>query len=157
MKEGRSMLQNEFLLEARVDIAKVIDAGPTPGGMRRIIPITGGSFEGPKLRGTVIPGGEDRQLFRPDGVLEVEASYALRTDDGAVIVVTNRGLWHGSPEVGARIVQGEVVDPSLYYFRTCARLEAPVGGSYAWLNRTIVMGSVAPRPGFVIVKFFTVT
>jgi Protein of unknown function (DUF3237) len=151
------MLNNEFLLAAQVTIAKGVDAGLTPGGMRRIVPITGGSFEGPRLRGTVIPGGEDRQLFRPDGVLEVEASYALRTHDGEVIVVTNRGLWHGSPEVGARIVQGEVVDPTLYYFRTCARLEAPVGGSYAWLNRTVIIGSVAPRAELVSVEFFTLT
>jgi hypothetical protein len=151
------MITNEFLLQARVDIAPAVDAGLTPGGLRRIVPITGGSFEGPKLRGQVIPGGEDRQLFRSDGVLEVEASYALRTDDGAVIVVTNRGYWHGSPEVGARLMHGETVDPSLYYFRTSARLEAPVGGPYAWLNRTIVLGSVAPEVRFVTVRFFAVT
>ena len=154
---SNSTLSNEFLLEARVDIAPPVDAGLTPGGLRRIVPITGGSFEGPKLRGQVVPGGEDRQLFRSDGVLEVEASYALRTDDGAVIVVNNRGYWHGSPEVGSRIMQGEDVDPSLYYFRTCARLEAPVGGPYAWLNRTIVVGSVAPKVRFVVVRFFALT
>ena len=152
-----SMLPNEFLLEARVDIAAGVDAGLTPLGLRRIVPITGGSFEGPKLRGQVIPGGEDRQLFRSDGVLEVEAFYALRTDDGTVIVVNNRGFWHGSPEVGAKLMQGEEVDPSLYYFRTCARLEAPVGGPYAWLNRTIVLGSAAPRGRVVVVRFFALT
>jgi hypothetical protein len=154
---SNSTLPNEFLLEARVDIAPSVDAGLTPGGLRRIVPITGGSFEGPKLRGQIVPGGEDRQLFRSDGVLEVEASYALRTDDGAVIVVNNRGYWHGSPEVGSRIMQGEDVDPSLYYFRTCARLEAPVAGPYAWLNRTIVLGSVAPKVRFVVVRFFALT
>jgi hypothetical protein len=121
------------------------------------VPITGGSFEGPRLQGQVVPGGEDRQLFRSDGVLEVEASYALRTDDDAIIVVTNRGIWHGSPEVGSKLMQGEAVDPSLYYFRTCARLEAPVGGPYAWLNRVIILGTVAPQARLVVVEFFAVT
>ena len=150
------MITTEFLLEGRFSIAPGLDVGPTPLGMRRIVPITGGTFEGPRLRGRVIPGGEDRQLFRPDGVLEVVASYALEADDGTVIVVTNSGLWHGSPAVGARLMQGEAVDPSEYYFRTCARLEAPVTSPHAWLNRIVVVGTAAVQKALVVVRFFAV-
>lgn len=151
------MIGNEFLLEALVEIAPAMDAGPSPAGFRRIIPITGGSFEGPKLRGRVVPGGEDRQIFRADGVLEVEARYTLETQDGVFLVVTNKGIWHGSPEVGARLMAGEPVDPSLYYFRTAARFEAPSGGPYSWLNRVLILGSASPRAGLVVVKFYTVS
>jgi hypothetical protein len=150
------MLANEFLLKARVSITPALEAGPSPRGYRRVIPITGGTFEGPKLRGTVLPG-EDRQTFLSDGTLEVVAHYALQTEDGAIILVTNRGFWHGPAEVGARLAQGEPVDPSLYYFRTCARLEAPSGSPYAWLNHRIIVGSVAPTSRMVVVDFFSVS
>src|SRR5262245_46727667 len=116
------MLDGQFLLKASVTLGPAREAGPGPSGYRRVIPITGGSFEGPMLRGSVLPG-EDRQMLRSDGVLEVVARYALQTDDGTVLLVTNRGFWHGPPDVGARLAQGEAVDPSLYYFRTCARIE----------------------------------
>ncbi len=150
------MLTNEFLMKARFTLGPSLDAGPTPWGFRRLIPITGGSFDGPRLHGKVLPGGEDRQLFRPDGVLEVEARYSLETHDGVVLVVTNRGLWHGAPEVGARLMQGEIVDPSLYYFRTCARVEAPAGGAYSFLNQILILGTAAPEPGAVVLQFFAV-
>ena|SRR5690349_2459032 len=150
------MLGNEFLVQVKASITPAVEVGPSPRGYRRVIPISGGTFEGPKLRGTVLPG-EDRQTFLSDGTLEVVARYGLKTHDGAVILVTNRGFWHGPPEVGARLAQGEHVDPALYYFRTCARLEAPGGGPHAWLNHRIIVGSVAPALGVVVVDFFVVS
>ncbi|HEX4334574.1 MAG TPA: DUF3237 domain-containing protein [Polyangiaceae bacterium] len=151
------MLTNEFLMKARFTLAPGLNTGATPWGFRRLIPITGGTFDGPRLHGKVLPGGEDRQLFRPDGVLEVVARYSLETHDGVVIVVTNQGLWHGPPEIGAKLAQGEAVEPSLYYFRTCARFEAPADGAYAWLNRTMIIGTAAPEPGAVVLQFFAIT
>jgi hypothetical protein len=151
------MLTHEFLMKARFTLGTALDAGATPWGYRRLLPITGGAFDGPRLHGKVLAGGEDRQFFRPDGVLEVEARYSLETHDGVFIVVTNKGLWHGPPEVGARLMQGETVDPSLYYFRTCARFEAPGSGSYSFLNRIMIIGTAAPEPGAVVVQFFAVT
>ena len=150
------MLANEFLLQVRAQIAPAVEVGPSPRGYCRVIPITGGTFEGPKLRGTILPG-EDRQTFLSDGSLEIVARYALKADDGAVILVTNRGFWHGPPDVGARLAQGEAVDPALYYFRTCARLEAPSGGPHAWLNHRIIVGSAAPGSGVVVVDFHVVS
>ncbi|HEX3594492.1 MAG TPA: DUF3237 domain-containing protein [Polyangiaceae bacterium] len=151
------MLTNEFLTKARFALGPALDVGATPSGFRRLVPITGGSFDGPRLHGRVLPGGEDRQLFRPDGVLEVEARYSLETHDGVVVVVTNKGLWHGPADIGARMMQGETVDPSLYYFRTSARFEAPGGQSYSWLNRMVIIGTAAYEPGNVVLSFFAVT
>ena len=67
-----------------------------------MVPITGGTFEGPRLKGKVLPGA-DWQIVRPDGVLELEARYALETDDGALISMVNRCLRRASPEVMARL------------------------------------------------------
>ena len=93
------------------------DLGNTPHGHRRIIPITGGSFEGPAIKGTVEPGGADWQIIRADNVAELNAQYTLKTDDGALIYITNKGYRHGPPAVLQRLAKGEAVDPKEYYFR----------------------------------------
>ena len=92
--------------------------GATPRGTRRFYPTIGGSFEGPRLRGEVLPDGGDWLLLRPDGVLEHDVRITLKTDDGAFIYVRYAGMRHGPPEVMARLAQGEVVDPS-EVFRLC--------------------------------------
>src|SRR5690606_37837396 len=72
----------EFAFEEIVTLGQAIPVGETPLGKRTIIPITGGTFEGPGLKGTIIPGAWDWQLTRADGCTEVEADYMIRTDDG---------------------------------------------------------------------------
>lgn len=133
-------LQTEFAYEAIVSIDAAVEVGATPLGQRRYIPITGGTFAGPRLRGTVLPGGADWQTSRADGVTEVDALYSIRCDDGTVIVVRNTG----------------VIGPG-GYMRTAPRFVAPVG-PHAWLNESQFVGSVAggPRPGTVIIRVFRV-
>lgn len=138
----------EFLLRARVELAPVQDLGDTPLGRRRIIAITGGRFEGPRLRGTILPGGADWQVIRPDGVTFVEARYTLETADGALVYVQNSGYRHGPADVIARLVAGEDVDPSLYYFRTTPWFETSAA-QYDWLNRCVCVASGARRPDCV--------
>src|SRR2546422_3788017 len=92
--------------------------GAVPHGTRVIAPITSGTFEGPRLRGRVLPGGGDWTLLRSDAVLELDLRITLETDDGALISMTSFGLRHGPPEVLAALARGESVDPSTYYFRT---------------------------------------
>src|SRR4029078_12406294 len=89
-------------------------------GLRRVVPITGGTFAGPAIRGRVVPGGADWQYVRPDGVLALAPKYTLKTSDIVLVMVTNRGVRRGPPEVIARLARGERVDPSEYYFRTTA-------------------------------------
>ena len=114
--------------------------GAVPHGTRVIAPITGGTFEGPRLRGKVLPGGGDWTLLRSDAVLELDLRITLETDDGALISMTSFGLRHGPPEVLAALARGESVDPSKYYFRTAPRFETSVP-QYAFLNRLIAIAS----------------
>jgi hypothetical protein len=145
----------EFVLEAKVTVATPLEHGMTPYGRRRVIHITGGTFEGPKLRGTVVPGGADWQVIRPDGVTELMAVYDLKADDGTLIHVTNRGLRHGPDAVMQRIARGEVVDPASYYFRTAPVFEAPAG-PHDWLNRALFVATAARYAAEVQVRVFQV-
>ena len=131
------------------------DLGPTPHGRRRIVPILGGTVEGPRLAGEVVPGGADWQYVRSDDVLELVARYSIRTRDGVEIAVTNSGLRRATPETMARLTRGEAVDPALVYCRTTPQFEAPAG-SYEWLNRSVFVGSAARMPDRVRIEVFEV-
>jgi hypothetical protein len=146
----------EFAFEARVFVETPLVVGPSSHGLRRIVPITGGTFEGPHIRGRVVPGGADCQYVRPDGVLAVEARYTLETSDGVLIMVTNRGIRRAAPEVMARLGRGEAVDPSEYYFRTTPEFEAPIGSAYEWLNQSVFIGVAERRPDAAIIRFYHV-
>ena len=146
----------EFAFEARVAVQTPLVVGKSSHGLRRVVPITGGTFEGPNIRGRVVPGGADWQFVRPDGVLSVEAHYTLQTSDSVLIMVTNRGIRRASPEVMARLGRGEQVDPSEYYFRTTAEFEAPIGSKYEWLNKSVFIGVAERRPDAAIIRFYRV-
>src|SRR5262252_9761458 len=143
----------EPLFRAVVEIAAPISVGMTPLGERRIIPITGGHFEGEQLAGEVLPGGADWQLVRADGSALLEARYTLRTRDGALVYVRNRGVRSGPPEVLARLARGEAVDPASYYFRTVPQFETGAP-QYAWLNDLLAVCSAARALGAVTLDFF---
>ena len=136
----------ELAFVLRADLGEVLDLGQTPRGVRRIIPILGGAFEGPSIRGRVLPGGADWQLIRGDAVTEIHARYALQTDSGELIYVQNPGIRHGPSDVMKRLNAGEVVDPSLYYFRSVPKFETAASGC-AWLMRSIFVccGERYPR------------
>jgi hypothetical protein len=112
--------------------------GATPHGTRASVPITSGTFEGPRLRGKVLPGGSDWTLLRADGVLELDLRATLETDDGALILMTSFGLRHGPADVIAALGRGEPVDPSRYYFRTAPRFETSAA-KYGFLNRLVAI------------------
>lgn len=149
-------VSSEFVFEARVSVAPPMVIDPGPKGLRRVIPILGGVIEGPRLRGTVLEGGADWQYVRPDGVVSLEARYTLQADDGTLIMVINRGMRHGPPEVLERIFRGEAVDPSEYYFRTVAEFEAPQG-PHDWLNKAIFVGVARRTATEAIVRLHRIT
>ena len=135
--------RTEFVYEAVVDIAPTLPLGDSPLGERRVVPITGGSFQGPRIRGKVLPGGADRQLVRKDGVRQLDALYEMQAEDGAVITVRNRVLID-DPAGGPR-----------YAFSTL-EITAPEG-PHAWLNRAVYVGTLnSLRPGreAVLVRVF---
>ena len=117
----------QLLFEVRGALDAAVVVGETPVGLKRVVPILGGTFSGPEMRGTIVPGGADWQYVRPDGVTVVEARYLLRTDDEVLIEVHNRGIRHGPAETMKRLAAGESVDPSEYYFRATPVLTAPAG------------------------------
>ena len=138
-------MTSRLLMKLRVVVPPPQRLGAVPHGARVIAPIASGTFEGPRLRGKVLPGGGDWTLLRSDGVLELDLRVTLETDDGALIYMTSFGLRHGPPETLAALARGEPVDPSTYYFRTTPRFETSAP-QYAFLNRLIAIASGDRRP-----------
>jgi hypothetical protein len=148
-------LQTELLFTATITVGATVDLGPGPCGGRRMVPILSGPFEGPKIKGEILPGGIDWQLVRTDGVTEIEAHYTLKTDDGVLIRVINKGFRHGPPQVMQRLAAGEPVDPGEYYFRAAPIFDAPCG-RYDWLNRSLFISSGERSPGRVVLRVFEI-
>jgi hypothetical protein len=148
MRELPESIDLEFLLDAHIDLAPAENVGATPFGTRSIFVVTGGAFEGPRLRGTLRPGGGDWLLTLPNGAAELDVRITLETDDGARILVTYRGVLDASPAVLARIFGGEDVSPSEYYFRATPRFETG-SEKYAWLNKLVCVAAGRPAPGTV--------
>jgi hypothetical protein len=146
-------LRHLFELRARVGAPVVGHASGL--GLRRIVPVLGGTFEGERIRGAILPGGADHQLIRPDGVTELDVRLALLTDDGASLYMTVLGVRTASPEVTARIAAGEDVDPSLYYFREALRFETGEA-RYAWLNGRLFVATGVRRPDHVGLSVYEV-
>jgi hypothetical protein len=142
-------ISTEFLFKIALEVP-VLALGETPYGERRVARFAGGRFDGPKLRGTVLPGGGGWMLLRRDGVLDIEVRIVLETDDQQLIYMHWKGFRHGPEDVIDRLNRGETVDPSTYYFRTTPYFET-ASEKYSWLNRicSIATGSrVGDRRSF---------
>src|SRR5262245_27642620 len=134
-------MNTRLLMMLHVDVATPQNIGAVPHGTRRTAPLTGGHFEGPRLRGSLLTGGSaDWLLLRADDVLELDFRATLRTDDDALISMKSFGLRHGPPEVIAALGRAETVDPARYYFRTTPRF-ATAHPKYTFLNRLIAVAS----------------
>ena len=144
--EGKTAMTSRPLMTVKIVAAPPQKLGTVPHGIRSIVPVTGGDFEGPRLRGKVLPGGGDWLLLRPDGVLELDLRITLETDDHALIYMTFQGLRHGPADAIAALGRGEVVDPARYYFRTLPRFETSTE-AYAFLNRIVAVGVGEARSG----------
>src|SRR6476620_6923821 len=139
-------MDTRLLMVLQVNVGTPYNLGAVPHGTRRTAPLSGGSFEGPRLRGLVVAGGSaDCQVLRSDGVLEMDLRVTLQTDDGALISMRSFGLRHGPPEVIAAIGRGETVDPATYYFRTTPRF-VTAHPAYAFLNRIVAVATGDRRP-----------
>jgi uncharacterized protein DUF3237 len=149
-------LDLDFAFTVRASLAPLTAVGQAPDGLRRFVPIIGGTFAGPLLNGRVVPGSGDWQIVRSDGVLSAEARYILETADGVLIAVNNRGVRHAPPEVMAKLNRGELVPSTSYYFRTSATFEAPVGSRHEWVNRTLFVATAEREPSTAIIHFFRV-
>ena len=135
-------LSRVYRLEAT--LAQPLDLGQTAQGHRRIVPLTGGTFTGPELKGTLLPGASaDWQIVLPDGKALGDIRYTLQTDGGALLYVQSHGVRHGSADVLERLARGEDVDASEYTFRTSTQIET-AEPELDWLNKGVFI-SVAGR------------
>jgi hypothetical protein len=142
-------------IEAHVQLGTPIELGQVPRGRRRIIPIVGGTFEGSGIKGQVLNNGADWQIIRADGFAELDTRYALETDKGQVIYVQNAGMRHASPEIMQTLLAGEIVDPTLVYFRTVPTFET-AAPELEWLTRSIFVGTGERYPAEVAIRFWKV-
>ena len=126
--------QLEFALQLKVTLGEAFGIDNTQHGRRTIIPITGGTFEGPGLKGTIVSGGADYQLNGSGGRTEIEAIYCIKTDDGVYIHVRNRGI----------IASGD----GGFYFRCAPQFEAPADSKYGWMNNSLFLCAPTFSPDF---------
>jgi hypothetical protein len=144
-----------FAFEVRATVGLPMEVGDVAQGRRRIVPITGGTFEGPTVRGRVMAGGADWQIIRADGFSELDTRYTLETDKGQIIYVQNAGMRHAAPDVMKRLLAGEAVDPSVVYFRTVPRFETS-SPDLQWLTRAVFVGIGERYPNDVRIRFWRV-
>src|SRR4051794_38808639 len=138
-------LATRYVFSLAIRIGAPIVAGEIGWGMRRIIPILGGEVRGQGMHGTIFPGGADFQVIRPNGFTELEAKYAFEMEDGAIVYIENTGIRFGPKDALDRIARGEIVDPSLIYFRSVPKFETG-SESYRWLMEHLFIGVGARHP-----------
>ena len=145
-----------FAFEARVDVAPSEHVGNGDGDVLDFTPITGGTVEGPRLAGTVVPGGGDWAVRRGPCLYELDARYLIRAADGALIDIVNRGFYRtATAEAMARMEAGEALDPAEVYVRTSPvfRTDAPL---HRWLAETVFVGLARDEAGQICIRFYEV-
>jgi hypothetical protein len=150
-----SDLRTRPLFQLREQVPPLYVVGQTPDGIRRVGVITGGSFEGERLSGEVVSGGNDWQSVRNDSCIKLDVRLLLKTTDGALIAMTYQVLRHGSAGVMQALDRGETVDPESYYFRLCGQFETAVQ-KYDWINRIIAIGIGDRRADGPVYKLFEI-
>ena len=147
--------QLEFLFDVSLEIAPPIAIGENPHGNRVIVPVTGGSFEGPRLKGKILSGG-DWALVRPDGVGELDVRETWQTEDGVLLYVTKRGyLTSNDPRLAIRWMAGEQIPHEEYYFVVTQYVETSAA-QYAWLQQVVAIGMGSLVPGGIGYQVFAV-
>jgi hypothetical protein len=155
LPETLKTVRTRPLFVMRLDVRKLVVVGATPGGLRRIGVVTGGSFEGERLSGEVLDGNSDWQTVRGDGATTLNVRLVLKTKDDALICMSYQGVRHGPPDVVERIEKGEAVDPASYYFRTNPLFET-AAPKYGWINRIVAVGIGHRRADGPIYSIFEV-
>lgn len=138
-----------------VQVATPIEVGAVGHGTRRVIAILGGTCTARDWSARVLPGGADFQLIVNERMARLEARYVLETDAGDRIYVHNDAVRTAAPEVMARLVRGEPVDPAQVYFRCVPRFEV-AAPSLAWMMERVFLGTGMRRPDEVVMRFFEV-
>jgi hypothetical protein len=145
----------KFFADLTVQVDRPQEVGPTVHGQRRVIPILGGEVQGEGWTARVLRGGADFQMIVNQSLAELDARYVLETDAGDLIFVQNRAVRTAAPEVMARLIRGEVVDPQQVYFRCTPQFET-ASKSLSWISERLFIGTGARQPDRVVMRFFEV-
>jgi len=137
----------EYAFTIELELEPGLYLGPTPNGAERIaVYIRKGTVSGPMLHGTVVPmSGGDWARKRPDGVLDFDARYVLKLDDGSLVYMQNSGYRWASAETMAKLSRHEEVPISDYYMRVTPRFEVQKGAN-DWLMRYVFVGVAEKTP-----------
>ncbi|MEU7278446.1 DUF3237 domain-containing protein [Streptomyces sp. NPDC045431] len=143
-----------FVFEIRAEIAEHLHIGHGDGERTEFTPITGGSVHGPRLTGTVLPGGGDWSSTRGE-IFQLEARYLIRADDGAVIDIVNRGYYHEGGTSPEQYDGALMVARAGTYFRTAPvfRTDAP---AHRWLAETVFVGLAREEDGHIVIRCYSV-
>jgi hypothetical protein len=145
----------EFVFEIRVSVEDGWHIGRSDDEQLWFTPITGGTVDGPRLCGEVLPGGGDWSVRRA-GTTQLEARYLLRALDGSVIDILNRGYYRSTPELEERVAAGDYPSESGYYFRTAPvfQTDAP---QHRWLAENQFLGMARDEDGQIRIRIFLLT
>lgn len=148
-----------FTIEVTVS-APILVGQDTVNGRRQLIPINGGKLYGvdifdQPMEGTVLPGGVDSQVIRPNGRCDLSARYAVRLDNGASFYIQNDGMRTVPEEYVPQVLQGEFIDPSLYYFATTPKFEV-YDDSLRWLENKVLVCKAVRKPDTVQIMYYLV-
>ena len=133
-------LKSEFLFDVVFDVST-----PFNLGSRQIVPVTGGTFAGPKLKGTAFSGGGDWIVRRSDGASVLNVRATLKTDDDQLIYMSYDGILY--TPAGAK--------PGEFYWRTTPKFET-ASPKYEWLTRIVAVGVGRPVPGKAAYRIFQI-
>lgn len=147
--------QLEFAFAAKVSVSSARSLGNLHGsGERLVMTVGGGLIEGPSIRGTILPGGTEWPLVRPDGVDSIDARYTFETSDGVLVNIRNTGYRVIPPEL-RKDIKSRVINAGDYYFRTWSMFEAPVG-KYDWLTKNVFVGFGERHPEILHLWYYRV-
>jgi len=152
---AQASIQTELLFKAVITVEESVNFGFNALGDRRLAPIVSGWFEGPRIKGEILPGSSDWQRIRPDNVTEIEAHYTLKTHDGVLIRAVNRGYRHLSPDGKEPLAAGEEIHSAAYYIRAAPVFDAP-SGPYDWLNRSLFICTGQRYLNSVVIHIFEI-
>ena len=145
-----------FVFRLDATLAPPLDFGDVLAGRRRIVPLTGGTFTGPRLSGTLLPGASaDWQIVERDGTARGDIRYTLRTDAGELLYVQSRSVRHGSADVLARLARGEDVDAGEYTFRASTQIET-AAPELEWLNKGVFIAVAGRSANGVVYEVYLV-
>jgi hypothetical protein len=133
----------EYVMSYTATLREPEVIGPMPEGLRMNFYVTGGTFEGPNCKGSIVPVGGDWLTIRTDGVGVLDVRATLKTEDNALIYIAYTGILDVGPDGYAKALDGKL--PDAIALRVASRMHT-AHPKYQWMNRLqfVQFGDVKP-------------